>query len=229
MYTDFIGTGMTPVYMEVTDRKKLKDLVNEKLVEYNKANISMDIVMFQDAISYMIKIYRILKMGKGHALLVGEGGSGRHSLSKLSSFIARYEKFQITVTKGYGVNAFRDDIKKISKKWGIKNKSGIFLFSDGEIIKPQFIEDVNNILCAGEVPNLWGVEEKQGIITALEKRAKKFLGKKSITDEEVWELFRTRLKSNFHIVFCMAQTGDNLRNYTRMYPGLVNNTTTIWF
>jgi len=27
----------------------------------------------------------------------------------------------------------------------------------------------------------------------------------------------------------MSNTGDNLRNYTRMYPGLVNNTTTIWF
>ena len=64
---------------------------------------------------------------------------------------------------------------------------------------------------------------------SMEKRAKKFLGKKSVTDEEVWELFRTRLKSNFHIIFCMSQTGDNLRNYTRMYPGLVNTTTTIWF
>lgn len=27
----------------------------------------------------------------------------------------------------------------------------------------------------------------------------------------------------------MSKTGDNLRNYCRMYPGLVNNTTMIWF
>lgn len=27
----------------------------------------------------------------------------------------------------------------------------------------------------------------------------------------------------------MSKTGDNLRNYGRMYPGLINNTTTIWF
>lgn len=27
----------------------------------------------------------------------------------------------------------------------------------------------------------------------------------------------------------MSKTGDNLRNYCRMYPGLVNNTTIIWF
>lgn len=27
----------------------------------------------------------------------------------------------------------------------------------------------------------------------------------------------------------MSKTGDNLRNYCRMYPGLVNNTTMIWY
>jgi hypothetical protein len=27
----------------------------------------------------------------------------------------------------------------------------------------------------------------------------------------------------------MSKTGDNLRNYTRMYPGLMNNTTIIWY
>jgi dynein heavy chain len=30
-------------------------------------------------------------------------------------------------------------------------------------------------------------------------------------------------------MLCMSKTGDSLRNYTRMYPGLVNNTTIIWF
>jgi dynein heavy chain len=41
--------------------------------------------------------------------------------------------------------------------------------------------------------------------------------------------FYTRVQNNFHIVFLMSKTGDNLRNYGRMYPGLINNTTTIWF
>lgn len=30
-------------------------------------------------------------------------------------------------------------------------------------------------------------------------------------------------------MLCMSKTGDSLRNYTRMYPGLVNNTTIIWY
>jgi len=93
---------------------------------------------------------------------------------------------------------------------------------------PSFLEDVNNLLSTGEVPNLWDKDTKAAVITSLEKKAKKVLNK-GVTDADIWEFFRTRVKSNFHVVFCMSKTGDNLRNYTRMYPGLVNNTTTIWF
>lgn len=41
--------------------------------------------------------------------------------------------------------------------------------------------------------------------------------------------FYSRIQNNFHIVFLMSKTGDNLRNYGRMYPGLINNTTIIYY
>jgi dynein heavy chain len=50
--------------------------------------------------------------------------------------------------------------KKISRNWGEKNKSGSFIFADNEIIEPSFIEDVNNLLSTGEVPNLWDKDTK---------------------------------------------------------------------
>jgi dynein heavy chain len=52
---------------------------------------------------------------------------------------------------------------------------------------------------------------------------------KEIKDEVLMNEFYTRIQNNFHIVFLMSKTGDNLRNYGRMYPGLVNNTTIVWF
>jgi dynein heavy chain len=103
-------------------------------------------------------------LGKGHGMLVGEGGSGRHSLTRLASYISDYRVWQIEISKNYGMKSFREDIKRWSEEAGFKNRSGVFLFSDNEIINEGFIEDINNILSVGEVPNLFSQKDDYPLI-----------------------------------------------------------------
>lgn len=68
-------------------------------------------------------------MDQGHALLVGVGGSGRQSLARLAAFAAGYEVFEITLSRGYGEEEFREDLKQLYHKLGLENKKACQMIS----------------------------------------------------------------------------------------------------
>ncbi|XP_032178401.1 dynein heavy chain 2, axonemal isoform X7 [Mustela erminea] len=217
------------VYEDLTDLAALKAAMEAALREYNlsPAVVPMQLVLFREAIEHIARIVRVIGQPRGNMLLVGIGGSGRQSLARLASSICEYITFQIEVTKHYRKQEFREDIKRLYRQAGVELKPTSFLFVDTQIADESFLEDINNILSSGEVPNLYKADEFEEIQTLIVEQAK--AEQVSPSSDSLFAYLIERVRDNLHIILCLSPVGDPFRNWIRQYPALVNCTTINWF
>eukprot|EP00051_Salpingoeca_urceolata_P021740 m.344195 g.344195 ORF g.344195 m.344195 type:complete len:1098 (-) comp19853_c0_seq7:121-3414(-) len=228
LFGDYAREGAEPVYEELSDFPKLKGFMEEKLEDYNNSGfVPMDLVLFRDAIEHVSRIVRVIRQQRGNMMLIGVGGSGRQSLSRLASFVLEYKVFQIEVTRHYRMTEFREDLKSLYRLAGVENKPTVFLFTDTQVVDEAFLEDINNILSSGEVPNLFAPDELEEVRGDLAGPAKQ-AGVED-TPDNMYKFFIERVRNQLHIVLCMSPVGEPFRNRLRMYPGLVNCTTIDFF
>ena len=88
-------------YQEAYEEPILLRVITDCLAEYNGQSKSpMQLVLFHYAAHHICRISRIIRQPYGNALLVGLGGSGRRSLTKLAVFMAELSLFSIEVKIG---------------------------------------------------------------------------------------------------------------------------------
>ncbi|GMI07902.1 hypothetical protein TrRE_jg5473 [Triparma retinervis] len=226
---DYMVPGADPkIYEEIKDLEQLQPTIEEYLGEYNaESKQPMNLVMFMDAIGHVSRISRVIRQPQGNALLLGVGGSGRQSMSRMATFIADYQLTTIEISKGYGLTEWRENIKECLLYAGVDDKPVVFLFNDVQVVFSQMLEDVNSILNSGDVPNLYGPEEMEKITDACKPEcAKKRLPP---TKMNIFSQYLLRVRKNIHVVLCMSPLGDAFRERLRMFPSIVNCCTIDWF
>ena len=227
MFVDYIRPE-EDIYEQSPGIDKLSALLSDYLEEYNMTSSNpMKLVFFRDAILHISRISRILRQPRGNAMLVGVGGSGKQSLTRLACAISDVKCLQMEITRGFGYSDFQDFLKQLMTIAGVEGKQVAFLFTDNQILEERFLEDVNNILNSGEVPNLFATDEMLKVIEDMGPVVKE-LGLPE-SREVIYATFVERVRSNLHIILCMSPVGDSFRVRCRKFPSLINCTTIDWF
>ena len=149
------------LYEVIIDPKKLHKALMNYLDEFNMSTSNkMNLVFFEDAILHCLRISRVLRQSRGSLMCIGMGGSGKQSLIRMSSFMYDMIFRQVEIVKGFNQKMFRNFIKEMMFETGIHAKKTSFVLTDNQILSEGFLEDVNNLLNTGEIPNLMLSEDK---------------------------------------------------------------------
>lgn len=163
-FSDGIGDQK---YMPVRSWTILQKLLNDAMQSYNEFLGAINLVLFEDAMSHVCRINRILELPRGNALLVGVGGSGKQSLARLSAFISSLEPFQLQLRSSYGISDLKADLATLYIKAGLKNIGIMFLMTDSQVADEKFLVLINDMLASGEIPELFADDEVDNIIQTI--------------------------------------------------------------
>ncbi|SBT46197.1 dynein heavy chain, putative [Plasmodium ovale wallikeri] len=229
IFTSFISVrnGLDKMYLGVKKFYVLKEVLAEKLNEYNSTHVELPLVLFDYAIIQICKICRILDFNISHLMLIGFGGSGKQSLMKLSIFINSLNLISISINNNYDVNNFKTDLQEFHLKCAIKPGNVHVLLLKEKDVLDSFLPYINDLTSTGLCNDLFSKDEYLGIFSSIRNQIKYLnIGE---SNEDVFNYYISKIKKNFKIAITHSPISNMYRDRLIKFPSFLSNFSFIYF
>ena len=136
--------------------------------------------------------------------------------------------FQIKAGRTYSVTDFDEDLRKVMRQAGVDKRKTVFVFDESNVLGAAFLERMNALLAAGEVPGLFDGDDYTKLIASCKEEARKS-NKMLDTEEELYKQFTKDVQRNLHVVFTMNPANPDFANRSASSPALFNRCVIDWF
>ncbi|CAM1329611.1 Uncharacterised protein at_DN1743, partial [Pycnogonum litorale] len=200
-----------------------QSVVEKGIVHFNHEVQETDRLIFTEILDNMAFMDHILTQPGGSALLAGRSGIGRRLSAAIVAHMHHDVLFTPKVSQGYVLKNFKNDLKTVMQQAGVEGEQVVLILEDHQIIDEQFLELINSILSAGEVPGLYSVEELEPILSPLRDQASQdgFRG-------TLFSYFALRVKKNLHVVLVMDYTDPEFSVKCESNPAFYKHCSLLW-
>ncbi|KAK7096855.1 hypothetical protein V1264_003902 [Littorina saxatilis] len=201
----------------------LQQTIEKGLKLYSRENRELDIIIFKEVLENMARVDRVLTCPGGSLLMAGRSGVGRRTAVTLVAFMHQMQVHSPKVSRNYGDKQFKADLKSVMQIAGIEGEQVVLLLEDHQFVEPQFLELINSLLSAGEVPGLYTPEEVEPLLSPLREMASDdgFRG-------TLAQFFASRVLSNLHVVLIMDYTNSSFTLNCESNPALYKQCSVQW-
>ena len=199
----------------------------DEMMSRQKGKRPMKLVIFFYAVEHLCRILRVLDLEAGHLILVGLGGSGRQSLSRLATFCAGQKLMHAHDAHEYDWKRWRREL------WGVLERAStepvVFLLTQAHLRFDGMLSDLAAIVRGGDVSHLAPDEIKREDAGTMGRPRTAGTTSSSINSFSTPLLDPTTLCANLHVILCLSPAGPMFRDTIRRYQSIRNCCTIDWF
>jgi len=212
----------------------IQERVQKFLDKYNNSpeqTQKMDLVLFESAIEYLLKIVRSICFDGGSSLLIGLKASGKQSLATLATYILDHNVLRVRPSNLYSRSTLQEDLKAQCKRAALDNQPFTLILTETDVLDESFLDLVNQLIFTGEITDMFVKDEISQLVgeTSFRSEVQKSKPEWSESTENLTKFFLRRVRLNFHCILCFSPSGPKLMTRIRCYPALMSCFHLIWF